>query len=36
MNILIFGDSITWEAHDPKQGGWATHLRNYLEEKSNN
>ena len=33
MNILIFGDSITWGAYDPEQGGWATRLRNYFEEK---
>ena len=31
MNILIFGDSITWGAYDPEQGGWATRLRNYFE-----
>ncbi len=36
MNIIIFGDSITWGAYDPEQGGWATRLRNYLEEKDNN
>lgn len=35
MNILIFGDSITWGAYDPRQGGWATRLRNYFEEKDN-
>lgn len=35
MNILIFGDSITWGAYDPEQGGWATRLRNYFEEKDN-
>ncbi len=33
MNILIFGDSITWGAYDPEQGGWATRLRNYFEEQ---
>ncbi len=33
MNILIFGDSITWGAYDPEQGGWATRLRNYFEGK---
>jgi lysophospholipase L1-like esterase len=33
MNICIFGDSITWGAYDPINGGWATLLRNYLEEK---
>lgn len=31
MNILIFGDSITWGAYDPEQGGWVTRLRNYFE-----
>ena len=35
MNVLIFGDSITWGAYDPEQGGWATRLRNYFEEKDN-
>ncbi len=35
MNILIFGDSITWGAYDPEQGGWATRLRNYFEEHDN-
>jgi lysophospholipase L1-like esterase len=35
MNICIFGDSITWGGYDPEQGGWATLLRNYLEEKFN-
>lgn len=35
MNILIFGDSITWGAYDPEQGGWATRLRNYFEEQDN-
>ena len=34
MNIIIFGDSITWGAYDPEQGGWATRLRNYFEEKN--
>jgi len=34
MNILIFGDSITWGAYDPEQGGWATRLRNYFEAKN--
>jgi lysophospholipase L1-like esterase len=33
MNVLIFGGSITWGAADPELGGWATHLRNYLEAK---
>lgn len=31
MTICIFGDSITWGAYDPEQGGWATRLRNYFE-----
>ncbi|KKP97902.1 MAG: gdsl-family lipolytic enzyme [Parcubacteria group bacterium GW2011_GWD2_38_12] len=35
MNICIFGDSITWGAYDPEQGGWATHLRNYFEAQDN-
>jgi acyl-CoA thioesterase I len=30
MNILIFGDSITWGACDNERGGWATRLRNNL------
>ena len=32
-DICIFGDSITWGAYDPENGGWATMLRNYYEEK---
>jgi lysophospholipase L1-like esterase len=35
MNICIFGDSITWGAYDPVNGGWVTLLRNYLEGKDN-
>lgn len=35
MNILIFGDSITWGAYDPEQGGWANRLRNYFEKQDN-
>jgi len=31
MTICIFGDSITWGAYDPEQGGWATRLRNHFE-----
>ncbi len=31
--ICIFGDSITWGAYDPKNGGWVTLLRNNLEPK---
>jgi len=30
MNILIFGDSITWGAYDLEQGGWVNRLRNYF------
>ena len=30
-NICVFGDSITWGAYDPENGGWVTILRNYLE-----
>jgi len=33
MNICVFGDSITYGAYDPVNGGWVTLLRNYLEEK---
>ncbi len=29
MNVVIFGDSITWGAIDTRNGGWATLLRNY-------
>jgi len=32
-NICIFGASITWGAYDPENGGWATMVRNYYEEK---
>ncbi len=32
-NICIFGDSIVWGAYDPENGGWATMLKNYYEEK---
>ena len=35
MTICIFGDSITWGAYDPEQGGWATRLRNYFEKQDN-
>lgn len=31
MNICIFGDSITWGAYDPQNGGWVNRLRNYFE-----
>ncbi len=33
MNILVFGDSITWGSYDPNRGGWVTRLRNYYEKK---
>lgn len=33
MNICIFGDSITWGAYDPQNGGWVNRLRNYFEEQ---
>ena len=33
MRICIFGDSITWGAYDPENGGWANSLRNDLESK---
>ncbi len=36
MVICIWGDSITWGAYDPEQGGWATRLRNHLGAKDNN
>lgn len=35
MNICIFGDSITYGAYDPINGGWATLLRNHVEKKYN-
>lgn len=34
MNLLIFGDSITWGACDDEQGGWANRLRNYLAKQN--
>ncbi|HYF10384.1 MAG TPA: GDSL-type esterase/lipase family protein [Candidatus Paceibacterota bacterium] len=33
MKVCIFGDSITWGACDYRQGGWATRIRNYFEER---
>jgi len=33
MNICIFGDSITWGAYDPQNGGWVNRLKNYFEEQ---
>ena len=32
-DICIFGASITWGACDPENGGWATMIKNYYEEK---
>ena len=32
MNILIFGDSITWGAYD-KQGGWAQRIKSVVDSK---
>jgi lysophospholipase L1-like esterase len=31
QSICLFGDSITWGAWDPENGGWATQLRRYFE-----
>lgn len=36
MNICVFGDSITYGAYDPTNGGWASLLRNYLEKNYDN
>jgi lysophospholipase L1-like esterase len=33
MRIVIWGDSITWGAYDPENGGWVNLLRNYLEPR---
>jgi len=33
--ISIFGDSITWGAWDPENGGWVTQLRRYFETNEN-
>ncbi|PIY59568.1 hypothetical protein COY96_01070 [Candidatus Wolfebacteria bacterium CG_4_10_14_0_8_um_filter_37_11] len=33
MNICIFGDSITWGAYDPQNGGWVNRLKNYFEKQ---
>lgn len=33
MNICVFGDSITYGAYDPINGGWVNLLRNYFEKK---
>lgn len=35
MNICIFGDSITWGAGDPQNGGWVNRLQNYFEAQDN-
>lgn len=35
MNIVIFGDSITWGAVDSENGGWSNQLRNYFEAQQN-
>ncbi|MEM5791138.1 MAG: GDSL-type esterase/lipase family protein [Candidatus Aenigmatarchaeota archaeon] len=32
--ICVFGDSITYGAHDREFGGWVQRLRKFLEEKS--
>lgn len=32
MNILFFGDSITWGAWD-KEGGWVARIKKYVDEK---
>jgi len=34
INICIFGDSITWGAHDSEGGGWANRFKDYFEEKN--
>ena len=31
QTICIFGDSITWGAVDPENGGWVARLRSYFE-----
>ncbi|MFP4514749.1 MAG: SGNH/GDSL hydrolase family protein [Parcubacteria group bacterium] len=31
QTICIFGDSITWGAFDPENGGWVAQLRRYFE-----
>ncbi|MBI4739655.1 hypothetical protein HY772_09030 [Candidatus Woesearchaeota archaeon] len=31
--ICIFGDSITWGAYDPDQGGWVGRLRKHFESR---
>ena len=33
MNLLVFGDSISWGCDDKENLGWVSHLRKYLEEK---
>jgi len=34
MNICIFGDSITYGAHDIKHGGWVNRLKLYLRNQN--
>ena len=29
IKILIFGDSVSWEAFDNEKGGWFERLKNY-------
>ncbi len=36
INILVFGDSITYGVLDDKLGGWVNRIRLHLEEDSNN
>lgn len=31
QHICLFGDSITWGAWDPENGGWGARLRSYFE-----
>jgi len=33
--ISIFGDSITWGAWNPENGGWVAQLRRYFETNEN-
>ncbi len=35
MNICVFGDSITWGAHDFEKGGWVERLKSYCLENHN-
>lgn len=36
INILVFGDSITYGAWDKEKGGWVNHLRLALENDNSN